>query len=75
MFIWGKFFQFGDKEKGLQIQQMDFWKKIKNICHILRKKKKKVARFRQCVLVGRKNNARFPKKSTCPPKQLPFTTN
>jgi hypothetical protein len=40
MFIWGKFLQFGDKRKGWQIQQKVFWELFKNICHILKEKKR-----------------------------------
>jgi hypothetical protein len=44
--------------KGWRIQQRDFFKlnkKKKKIRHISRKKKLKLARFRQCVLLGRQN--------------------
>jgi hypothetical protein len=49
------------------------FKKI--IRHILSKKNLEVARFRQCVPVGRQNWAGFQKRSTSPPGQSPFTAN
>jgi hypothetical protein len=40
-----------------------------------KKKHLEVARFRQCVPVGRQNYAGFQKRSTSPPGQSPFTAN
>jgi hypothetical protein len=74
--IFGEFPQPGHKKKrGRGIQQRDFWDLKKIIRHILSKKNLEVARFRQCVPVGRQNWAGFQKRSTSPPGQSPFTAN
>ncbi len=49
---------------------------LKKQIAISRKKKRlKVARFRQCVSLGRQNWAGFQKRSTSPPGQSPFIAN
>jgi len=55
-FFGGEFSPPGDtKKKGWRIQQRDFLRIKKTFCHISRKKKLEVARFRQCVPLGRQN--------------------
>jgi hypothetical protein len=73
-FYLDEFSPLGDKKKGLTNLTKGILEFVWKNGDILRKKKQ-VARFRQCVIVGRQNWAGFPKKSNCPPRQSPFTAN
>jgi hypothetical protein len=68
-FFCGEFSPPGDKKKGLANPTNGFLRIFLKIRHISRKKKLKVARFRQCVPLGRQIEAVFQKRCTNPPGQ------
>jgi hypothetical protein len=72
----GEFSLPGDqKKKRLAYPTKGFLRLKKKNRHISRKKKLEVARFKQCVPLGRQIYAGFQKKITSPPGQSPFIAN
>jgi hypothetical protein len=75
LFFVANFRHLATKKKGLANPTNGFLRiSLKNSPY-LEKKKLEVARFRQCVSLGRQNQAGFQKRSTSSPGQSPFIAN
>ncbi len=75
-FFGGEFSPPADKKKKAGVSNKWIFEiKKKNSPYLEEKKKLEVARFRQCLPLGRQNYAGFQKKFTSPPGQSPLIAN